>query len=101
MSCQLHKIHRPLSMTVEYHHIIPQAWQHFILGEPKLWDKRTIGLCPTSHRNVHYWIVRLMKGPIPLRPTREVHVAQLALERFTLAGYDLQVLRDHKLWGQA
>jgi hypothetical protein len=25
-----------------------------------LWDNRGVWLCPTGHRNVHHWIVRLM-----------------------------------------
>lgn len=71
--CQLHKTHQPKNLTVEWHHLIPVAWQlHTTLtipppfpgidpdGRGELWDCRGIWLCPTGHRNVHRWIVAMM-----------------------------------------
>lgn len=81
--CALHPPDRDHALTIEQHHIIPQAWQHFwqpapapspvptptpapasanleIVGSGALWDPRTIALAPTCHRNVHFWIVAMM-----------------------------------------
>lgn len=44
----------------ELHHVIPQAWQNAWLEGEKLFDPRTVPLCPTGHRNVHFWLVALM-----------------------------------------
>lgn len=57
--CHLHKLHRPAALTTEEHHIVPQAWQH--VTSDRLWAPTTVTLCPTSHRNVHFWMVRMMK----------------------------------------
>lgn len=111
--CTLHRYHRPRALTVERHHIIPQAWQ--LHTGVALWDKRTVTLCPTSHRNVHYWIVQLMHGggdsddPLQAklmvfgqrRLTREQAIAYDALTRFRGAGFSLVNLRDAHLFGEA
>jgi hypothetical protein len=85
----------------------------------RLFDPRTITLCPTGHRNVHVWIVSLMKAIVNdvEDPEASIHVvrraeqgaasggefdtAVQALVRFKAAGHSLQALRDVKLWGQA
>lgn len=56
--CGLHR-HIPRAEYCEMHHVVPQAWQHTV--SPKLLDPRVIALTPTCHRNVHVWIVRLMR----------------------------------------
>jgi hypothetical protein len=121
-SCQLHKRHRPKNETVEIHHIVPRGWQH-IAWQPKqpwpdeakdpyeagimLWDARTIDLCPTGHRNVHFYIVQFMgawRDEMPL-PRGELNttkgIAMLALQRFQAVGGNLQELIDLHQWGQA
>lgn len=85
--CVAHKQHKPAPQYNELHHVVPQAWQHLwnpgteSLGSPAraslaaanpamaiaLWDPRTVALCPTGHRNVHFWIVRVMKALPPMR----------------------------------
>jgi hypothetical protein len=83
--CELHKSHSPEPLTSEQHHVTPQAWQHFKqTGDhesalnielacapgnlvsagivPALYDKRTVRVAPTCHRNVHFWIVKIMKS---------------------------------------
>ena len=110
--CTLGKFHRPVPLTVELHHLIPVGWQKTWQpatapypgtdpdGRGKLWDARTVALCPTHHRNVHWWIVRLMHGAKPSRSS-ECGVAQLALQHFTDAGGDLDALRKAGEWGVA
>lgn len=73
-ACELHRAHQPAPLTVEWHHIIPVAWQlatplqpgivppspgRDTNGRGMLWDDRGAWLCPTGHRNVHHWIVAL------------------------------------------
>jgi hypothetical protein len=70
--CQAHRVHGPTNQTIELHHIVPVAWQLMTAvadppfpgndpdGRGHLWDARTVALCPTGHRNAHFWIVRLM-----------------------------------------
>jgi hypothetical protein len=135
--CSLHRFHRPTPLTTERHHIIPQAWQIFALNdgnitaskarqmaavareggitEVALFDPRTVTLAPTCHRNVHYWIVKLMQtgqGEAPLdgvpmafgrggRLSGEQKLAIQALTRWRASGYMLGTLRRAKLWGQA
>lgn len=103
MSCELHKIHIPKALTSELHHVIPQAWQNWKLGAERLFDKRTIELCPTGHRNVHYWLVRYMKGldATPKKPNKEQAIALMAIQRWQDMGYSIEDLRAQKLWGQA
>lgn len=125
--CVLHRVHRPKALTVELHHVIPQAWQQvfttphvddgaslaqdhsltdWVPGHGDqgrmLWDARTVALCPTGHRNVHHHLVLAMRGVTPRRVRGKEHaLALLAMERFTAAGGDLAVLRAHGLFGQA
>ena len=72
--CELHKTHSPRNLTVEFHHLVPVAWQQKVQpfpdpapfsgidpdGRGRLWDARGIWACPTGHRNVHDWIELLM-----------------------------------------
>jgi hypothetical protein len=134
LTCTLHRVHRPKPLTIEQHHIIPQAWQKFdpdrvtSLGlsteysavlavdqSAKLWDPRTVALCPSSHRNVHYWIVALMKAgrgtddPLVAKKalvgnralTREQAMAYDALTRFRATGRSLADLFTHGVLGYA
>lgn len=145
-TCAAHKIHVPRTLTTEMHHVIPQAWQAFWApasawwpaagqpahpGEawmsnhmhdrvrPPVWDPRTIELCPTGHRNVHFYIVRLMHAAtdesveqavknylhidLRRRPPRaaEFGIAKLALQRWVAAGGSIGVLQANGQWGQA
>lgn len=109
-TCTLHTTHTPVARTVELHHVIPQAWQRvWVPGDAKpdrngLWDPRTVPICPTGHRNTHYWIVNLMRRVngevIPRVVGNEVATAQLALDRFRAAGGRLIDLIAASEWGQ-
>lgn len=100
--------------------MIPRAWQEFwapvgrLPAAKRIWDARTVELCPTSHRNVHFWIVKLMKtraGEDPLnykkavwgsgRLTREQSLAYTTLCRWKEAGGSLTALCQEGLWGEA
>jgi hypothetical protein len=64
--CEAHGSHRPEAAYREFHHVIPQAWQHLWVPPTakvvwSLWDRRTVSLCRTGHGNVHVWIVRFMR----------------------------------------
>lgn len=112
--CDIHRYHWPRNLTDDDHHIIPQAWQHHD-GSTRLWDPRTVRLCPTGHRNVHHWIVALMKAgrgaELPhvaelalfagKRLTREQSIALRALERYVQSGRSLKALYDARLLGFA
>lgn len=127
--CAIHKTHTPTNLTVEFHHIIPVAWQlHTTVppasqpspgpdldGRGMLWDDRGTWLCPTGHRNVHTWIVRLMHAIASLKaddPTaayaqtkpkhapKELPVALEALTRFEPFG-SLLALTEASQWGQS
>lgn len=126
--CMLHKIHTPSNLTTEYHHTVPVAWQLFIpapanppapgpdtSGRGPLWDTRGIWICPTGHRNVHFWIERLMhfakslstEDPVQCfqmltaRQGRllEAQQALLGLQRFVPFG-SLLALTAAGEWGQ-
>lgn len=148
--CVAHKQHRPLATGQEEHHVIPQAFQGFwhpagvsleINGVPTvgmtslarpgeivrlavgLWDRRTVALCPTGHRNVHHWLVKAMHAweadPEPtldrawdlvlrfarkdgIRPNEaEVAIARLGMQRWLEAGGDLLALCKVGLYGSA
>lgn len=124
VECVLHKTHNPAHMTIEFHHVIPVAWQQFYQppepwpfpgrdpnGRGELWDDRTIPLCPTGHRNTHFIIVEFMKSPHgndPAEARRNVKhkgsqydAAYLALTRFAAAGGDIVALVAARQWGQA
>jgi hypothetical protein len=124
--CELHKTHSPANLTVELHHVIPVAWQ--LLWQPavapfpgrdpdgrgELWDARTVGCCPTGHRNIHHWIVALMKALPGGSETPEAAKMVLggntgvqgtwayrALFRFKEASGSLQELVAAHEWGMA
>lgn len=145
VGCELHVLHAhaPVPLTFEQHHVIPQAWQLFaagmrhvgpattaasVPGAPPLFDPRTVGVGPTCHRNVHHYIVALMRAldALPRSVSRDVltpevtrlvrrrervkvgslHAAEfdtalLALGRYAAAGYELSALMDAGLWGEA
>lgn len=85
-------------------------------GRGMLWDTRGVSLCPTGHRNVHYWIVRLMRAAAaadssdpavaikavkPSRPPLEFAVACDALTRYAAeSGASLLALTAAGEWGQ-
>lgn len=143
LPCLLPGIHSPQPMFSELHHVIPQAWQRVVQREAPEWavnwiydndslfDARTDPLCPTTHGNVHRWIVTLMHWladayaavPDPINGVQvEIAVTAVkrekrmqvgsvrhaeflegaeALRRFTLKGGDLRFLIDRKQWGAA
>jgi hypothetical protein len=126
VACDAHRVHHPRALTVELHHVIPQAWQHFWtpsadaarrLSAGGLWDPRTVPLCPTGHRNIHALIMKMMRAaastPTALAPTprearhlarargAEADIAELALQRWVDAGGDLRALTSAGLWGEA
>lgn len=124
--CELHKTHRPPNLTVEVHHIIPVAWQLFWQpqvapypgkdpdGRGNLWDARTVTCCPTGHRNIHFWIVKLMHAVKPggtaiyaayavngPKANVQYEWACEALQRYEEAGGSLQKLVEAGEWGEA
>jgi hypothetical protein len=127
--CEAHKHHDPVNRTIEFHHVIPVAWQlHTTVSTPPfpgqdpdgrgmLWDNRGVWLCPTGHRNVHYWIVLLMhriatsqdEDPqaalraVVSRPApSETPIALEALTRFVEeSGGSLINLTSAGQWGQS
>lgn len=125
IACVLHKRHAPANLTVEFHHVIPVAWQLFFEppepwphegrdpdGRGRLWDARTVPVCPTDHRNVHYLIVAMMKAPHGNDPAEALaritghkgptlDMAYEALTRFAEAGGDIVSLAAAGEWGQA
>lgn len=122
--CGLHTYHAPGITYTEEHHYLPRGWQSFWRPpdvSSDLWDPRTIYLCRTSHGNVHYHLVNLMKkwqalgGPdldtvvracradaqrlvIPFAYS-EITVARTAMERWLAAGGSLADLCAKKLYG--
>jgi hypothetical protein len=138
------RVHSPLPAYSELHHVIPQAWQlRAQIEQTKdarvpagwvfkraLFDPRTAAVCPTHHRNVHRWLVRLMRaisdaypGDFPITGTHVLDVRQLVLRdfglrsnsiryhevrmaaeaplRWTMQGGDARFLVEHALWGEA
>jgi len=90
------------------------------LDHDGLWDARTVPICPTGHRNVHFWIVRMMyvakekekvletlwvpdiiKAVKPRDHRNEFKTACLALERFTEMGGSLSFLIAKHQYGEA
>lgn len=110
--CALTKSHTPKNLTIEWHHIVPVAWQLFWQpavapfpgpdpdGRGMLWDTRGVWLCPTHHRNVHANIVALMHGLKALSATEKVTAAQ-APARFTAVGGVLSALVAAGEFGEA
>ena len=81
-------------------------------GRGPLWDARTVALCPTHHRNVHQYIIKLMltgedDPALALKAARlpkraaEPQIAYEALRRYVDAGGSLKMLRDRRLLGYA
>ena len=114
IACSAGSSHRPLNLTIEQHHVLPQAFQHLVAPSSVpafLFDRRTVPLCPTHHRNVHAHIVRLMKTTgttvaecRALAPgrTNEYAIACQALVRWLAdPSRTLQMLRDARLFGEA
>jgi hypothetical protein len=92
--CSLHRLHTPGNLTVEFHHLIPVGMQlrtaTQLQGTPPspgqdpngrglLWDNRGAYLCPTGHRNVHYWLVAMMHAAVAER-TNDPQVAYKAVK---------------------
>lgn len=141
-SCVLHKRHSPAHLTLEFHHVVPVAWQ--LLWQPPkpwpfpgndpdgrgaLWDSRGLDICPTGHRNVHAWIVRMMREVTltlgrehasfdpedallvvsaarkkygkSATASNEFQTATLALIRWREGGGSLQELVRHDEWGES
>lgn len=96
MSCSARVVHIPPQPSSDSHHVIPQAWQHFLRGA--LFDRRTVEVCPNCHRGVHERIVRHMHGELPGRD-RLWKIARLAAERYVEAGGSLDALRQAGLYG--
>jgi hypothetical protein len=123
LNCEAHKAHRPEPTYLEYHHVIPQAWQKLWKPDGKkavIWDPRTVALCRTGHGNVHYWLVKMMKtfadlstkDAYVITPSvavllkgekyvrREVNTAHLAMDRWVAAGGSLKALWDNDHFGE-
>lgn len=64
--CAATHSHSPVPRYLEFHHIIPRAWQAFFqpagAEAGKLWAPQTTPLCRTSHGNVHYWIEQYVRN---------------------------------------
>lgn len=128
--CSAHRSHHPIPTINELHHVVPRAWQAtWAPNSPAsgpIWDPRTVVLCPTGHRNVHYWLVKLMHaiddqgaseeaalGQAVTRVRRDakaagqtIHTAefatsQLAILRWQEAGGSLATLTGAHQWGEA
>ncbi len=124
MACSIHTYHWPKPRSSESHHIIPRAWQHvwspLSVPEGRLWDETTVELCPTGHRNVHRYLVWLMRRvaqadkahsedrrlEIALLKIRtevgfgkELNVAVQAPTRWLQIGGSLQYLIDKQQYG--
>lgn len=129
LPCTLHKTHEPANLTVEMHHVIPQAWQHFwvpagetVSSSTLLWDPRTTPICPSGHRNVHHLLVEIMHGieiaqaedtaailrileAVEARHHHghkaELETAKLAYQRWVERGGVLLALTASGEWGEA
>lgn len=117
-ACQAHESHRPRPHVNEFHHVVPRAWQAF--WQPPnarpLWAPHTVPLCPSGHRNVHWWLVRMMgvvinnditeaaqeaRRGVRGGPTSEQVIAVDGMRAFHEAGGDLQALKAAGLLGYA
>jgi hypothetical protein len=99
MPCTAYRYHVPQCPKPDAHHVIPQAWQKFLVGGNRLFDPRTVDLCPNCHRGVHARIVALMTNAPTLKRDKLVPIARLALERYVEYGGNLDDLRKAGLWG--
>jgi hypothetical protein len=130
--CVAHRRHEVVTPYYnELHHVIPQAWQEFwwptwndgeprilpnpLPGDPfatavrtplkRLFDPRTVALCPTGHRNVHWLLVKFMRywdaiGVGPKEQSEEV-ILELAADQVAAIRHDgLKVNRGEALWAR-
>lgn len=83
----------------------------------EIWDARTINLAPTCHRNVHWWVVTLMKTVQTSkndllsawqsltkqyrRLPKEATVAYTGIQRFQAIGGSIAALIDAGEWGES
>jgi hypothetical protein len=116
MACTARKFHRPRPLTTERHHVVPQAWQAAV-NPNSLFEVKVVEVCPTCHRNIHYWLVKLMHAVADLhtndpldakkfvfgdkRLTTEQDIAYKALTTWTDGGRELIWLTNRGLWGIA
>lgn len=105
--CAAHGRHSPHNLTVEFHHVVPVAWQlHTAVppalqpspgpdtsGRGQLWDDRGVWLCPTGHRNVHAWIVKLMRAAAAAQ-TNDPQAAYIAVWPKGKAPVELPIALD-------
>lgn len=113
--CDLHLAHVPkVVCNPERHHIVPQAWQHFALRSERLFLPTTALVPPTCHRNVHFYIVKLMRlletqavedpaaaWALLKKNTAESRCAYAGLVGYWQSGYSLLTLCEAKLYGNA
>lgn len=129
--CAVHNTHTPTSITSDWHHVIPVGFQTHTTppipppypgndpeGRGLLWDARGIWVCPTGHRNTHWWLVALMHAlnaagndnvtaavlaVKPRRPPADFNIALSALTRYQAEAPDasLLALTQAGEWGQA
>ena len=110
--CALTKAHAPKNLTLEFHHIVPVAWQLFWQptvapfpgrdpdGRGMLWDNRGVWVCPTHHRNIHADLVALMhEWSAPSRT--ELVTAETGMQRFVAVGGSLAALVAAGEWGES
>lgn len=133
--CTIHKNHQPRPWgSPDEHHLIPRAWQKAWAPTsapfPKevdgqaLWDGRSVFVCPTGHRGIHYFLeqfthtAKMMPGLtesgqndkgmlaqiIPLihpkgSPPRELQQAFQGMVNWISAGGTLYFLVQNHLWG--
>lgn len=112
--CEAHRVHHPRPLTNELHHVVPVAWQldwtptvepapgADQAGRGRMWDNRTAVLCPTSHRNVHVWINRLVDATTtdnPLDSKRAVAVVHRGTRSREFAAAYLALLRWWEVGG--
>lgn len=64
LPCEIHDLHRPVTVINELHHIFPQYLQKEVWGEVR--DQRMVSLCATGHNTVTYaWQLFTRKGYWP------------------------------------
>jgi hypothetical protein len=78
-----HVYHWPPPEDVDYHHVVPRAWQvfanpsHYARRTDGIWYPETVRLTPSCHRAVHNRIVAIMKAYAQTRVGAEPMGAQL------------------------
>jgi hypothetical protein len=110
----VHRVHRPPYRYIEYHHIVPRAWQAFWKPPGKaavVWDPRTLACCRTSHGNIHDILVTLMharaagesgtaRDLVGRHSPAEYGWACAAMERWEEWGGDINALLANGLYGE-